>query len=523
MPLKKFLSLSLGAVSAIAATARASGGFPSQQLQQVLQQSPSSSYESESLGVLRRFTPDSTSSVESILGIAQDHDLDIWQITNSHIDVYFPPPSPVPHALSLVNHTTSYIPTQHQTTSSNSRPLQSEWNLNSLSNSTFHSTYHPLFEVDSFLNELVEMRPDMVKLIKLGHSGQGREMMGVTISTEFGVSSSGDLGRRKGKGRKGHEKEEDVQPKLGFVITGAQHAREWVATAAALHLAHALVVNASEPRSLSPLLRNFEFHIIPVPNPDGYDYTWENDRYWYKNRQVMGPARKCIGLDMNRFGYKWEPTVPENTPPQLDEDLEELREHSEESLGKKKKKQRTPVDPCSHWYPGHRPFEAPEVNNLANFVTTLPNLVGFVDLRSYGQMLSTPYSYSCKRIAKDAEDQIEAAMGAIQALKQTHGTPFMLGSLCSMLYRAPGNILDWMYARAGIKYSYAVHLRDTGTYGFSLPAEMIRPVGEETGEMVKYLAKFVAKKLGREFLSLFFRVISMGGLADASFLLLGEL
>lgn len=26
------------------------------------------------------------------------------------------------------------------------------------------------------------------------------------------------------------------------------------------------------------------------------------------------------------------------------------------------------------------------MNNVANFVTTLPNLVGFVDLRSYGQM-----------------------------------------------------------------------------------------------------------------------------------------
>ncbi len=68
-----------------------------------------------------------------------------------------------------------------------------------------------------------------------------------------------------------------------------------------------------------------------------------------------------------------------------------------------------------------------------------------------------------------------------------------------------------MYARAGIKYSYAVHLRDTGTvsallivgimiltlsqYGFSLPPQWIRPVGEETGKMVKYLADFIAKQL----------------------------
>lgn len=44
------------------------------------------------------------------------------------------------------------------------------------------------------------------------------------------------------------------------------------------------------------------------------------------------------------------------------------------------------ADPCSPWYPGHRPFESPEVNNIANFITTLPSLKAYVDLRSYGQM-----------------------------------------------------------------------------------------------------------------------------------------
>ena len=64
--------------------------------------------------------------------------------------------------------------------------------------------------------------------------------------------------------------------------------------------------------------------------------------------------------------------------------------------GKKPKKPRpVPADPCSHWFPGHRPFEAPEVNNIANYITQLPNLHVFLDLRSYGQMcecLSLPFS-----------------------------------------------------------------------------------------------------------------------------------
>ena len=29
--------------------------------------------------------------------------------------------------------------------------------------------------------------------------------------------------------------------------------------------------------------------------------------------------------------------------------------------------------------------------------------------------------------------------------------------------RAPGNIVDWVYKKMGVKYSFAAHLRDTGT------------------------------------------------------------
>ncbi len=41
------------------------------------------------------------------------------------------------------------------------------------------------------------------------------------------------------------------------------------------------------------------FTIIPVPNPDGYVYTWDVDRLWYKNRSPTG-NEECIGIDMNR-------------------------------------------------------------------------------------------------------------------------------------------------------------------------------------------------------------------------------
>ncbi|KAK0471136.1 peptidase M14 [Armillaria novae-zelandiae] len=355
------------------------------------------------LGTLHRFLRNESKVVDDEL---QQFDVDVWQLTPEFVDIYTPLLGPgLPEALRTFPN--SSTPIYNQEIPSIARQVE-PWNL-------------------------------------------GREMRGLKIS-------SGQRGVQK----TGYRKGVDPSQKLGFVITGAQHAREWVATAAALYIAHALVVNSSEKYSLSPLLDTYA-----TPNPDGYDFTWESDRFWYKNRQIMGANAKCVGLDMNRCGYKWKSNAMDF------------------------KKSKTPVDPCSHWFPGHRPFEAPEVNNLANFITTLPNLLAFVDLRSYGQMISSPYSYSCKRVPKDAEDQIEAATGAAHALKLAHGTSFTINKSSS----APGNIVDWMYARAGIKYSYAVHLRDTGTYGFSLPPQWIRPVGEETGNMVKYLADFIAKQL----------------------------
>ncbi|KAJ7069098.1 peptidase M14 [Mycena amicta] len=416
-------------------------------------------------GILRRFSPGSRDRLQDVLGLAQAQDLDIWQIhagDEPYVDVYTPPLAAfLPSSLLDIPHTSSNV-----TPTTPSR-LQQEWDLE-----TFHDEYHPQSDVDAFTRRLVELHPESVSLLELGHTAEGREMLGLRVSKPSNAT------------------------KLGFVVMGPQHAREWVATATALYFAHALLVNASEPNSLAFLLDVYDFHIIPSPNPDGYVYTWSTDRFWYKNRQIVGPGAKCIGIDMNRnWGFKWK---PHSDTPFFSESGD---------IKKKKKTDKTPADPCSHWYPGHRAFEAAEVTNVANYLTKINGvgkgagkggIVAFVDLRSYGQMLAAPYSYKCDKLPKDAEDQMEALHGAAQAGRAVHGTGFSAGSLCELLYTAPGNILDYVYSTAGIKYTYAAFLRDTGTYGFALPPAWIRPVGEETGQMLAYLAKFVARQRGIE-------------------------
>ncbi|EPQ51249.1 hypothetical protein GLOTRDRAFT_108207 [Gloeophyllum trabeum ATCC 11539] len=402
----------------------------------------------EEQGQLRRFHCASSQQCSEILGLLEDEPpLDVWQVTPSYIDIYFPLSSGSASALLNRAHTSIPLASSHIDTPPYP-PLPDLSDITSL-NTTYHAAYHPLPAIRDFLKSLADQHPDKITLIPLGHSGEGREMVGVKIS-------SPDPCTRKVRG--------SASKKSGFMINGAQHSREWVATSASLYLIHALVSNSSEKGSLSHLLNTYDFYIIPLPNPDGYEYTWSTDRLWYKNRMALGPDDRCVGLDMGRnWGHKW---------------------------GKNKYKKQ----PCHHWFPGHRPFEAPEVNNVANFITTIPRLRAFVDLRAYGQMISIPYSYSCKKVPKDAEDLLEAALGAAQAARRSHGTTFKTGSLCDTLYRAPGNVIDWMYKKAGVKYSYAVHLRDTGTYGFSLPEEWLRPVGEETADMIEYLANFILTK-----------------------------
>jgi extracellular matrix protein 14 len=152
-------------------------------------------------------------------------------------------------------------------------------------NGTFHEEYHSSEEISTFLQELANAFPETTSLFHMGSSFEERPLEGIKIA-------------KPKHGKQRH----------AFVILGPQHARDWVAVSTSLYLAHALAVDPSEqPRdqagfTLGHLLDLYEFHIIPNPNPDGYEYTRTKDRLWYKNRQIVSHNGKidCTGIDMNR-------------------------------------------------------------------------------------------------------------------------------------------------------------------------------------------------------------------------------
>jgi Zinc carboxypeptidase len=186
------------------------------------------------------------------------HEWDLWQLTRSHVDVYFPDLDVAETELGrlpfrLPPGTSHRIERETRDTSSRthvhapSAPAPDEtgttrWDVVSPSNATFHGQYHPLEEIESFVRDLATAHPRQVSIIRLGHSGEGREMFAleITASSVTGASSSalaplqadgGHVSRDQNaqvvlgkKGKNGSKSGADSR--CGFLITGAQHARE---------------------------------------------------------------------------------------------------------------------------------------------------------------------------------------------------------------------------------------------------------------------------------------------------------
>ncbi|NWI67584.1 CBPA2 Carboxypeptidase, partial [Todus mexicanus] len=146
-------------------------------------------------------------------------------------------------------------------------------------------------------------------------------------------------------------------------------------------------------------------------------------------------------------------------------------------------------NPCSDSYRGPSANSEVEVKSVVNFIKNHGNIRAFLTLHSYSQLLMYPYGYKCTEPADHAElDALGRAAAA--SIRSLYGTTFKVGSICTTIYQASGGSIDWSYDY-GIKYSFAFELRDTGRYGFLLPASQIIPAAEETWLGLKTIMEHV--------------------------------
>eukprot|EP01099_Mayorella_cantabrigiensis_P004398 TRINITY_DN3300_c0_g2_i1.p1 TRINITY_DN3300_c0_g2~~TRINITY_DN3300_c0_g2_i1.p1 ORF type:complete len:417 (+),score=92.26 TRINITY_DN3300_c0_g2_i1:47-1297(+) len=302
----------------------------------------------------------------------------------------------------------------------------------------YYQHYHTYDENIQWLKTLAATYPNMTKLINIGSSYQGRDLLALKV---FAPGST--------------------TQKRALWIDGGIHAREWITTATLNYILGHLISDYSNDTAVKTILDNADVYVLPMFNPDGYVYSWTDDRMWRKTRSP-NKGSVCVGTDANRnWDWHWDGSG-------------------------------SSTNPCADDYRGSAPFSEVETKTVSNYLASIPKLVGYINFHSYSQLWMYPWGYTYLATS-DKTTLDECAKVSVQALTAVYGTKYTYGQISTTIYIASGNTCDWTYGQIGVTYSMAVELRDTGKYGFLLPENQIVPSGIETFAGFKAYAQYVIK------------------------------
>jgi len=309
--------------------------------------------------------------------------------------------------------------------------------------------YHRIEVIYAWMERLANEHRDFVKLQRIGKTAEGRDILVIKI----GLNSS--------------------PRKPGIFIEGGIHAREWISPASVTYLINELVNNPS----LTDLIENLDFYILPIMNPDGYAYTHTTDRMWRKNRALddsfLTTLTQCRGVDLNRnWGYKWG-TVSLLDNPQHGTGL-----------------------PCLETYMGKGPFSEHETQAVRNFILAHPRkFASYITFHSFGSKIMYPWSYANLKV-KDWKELhnlgVHLAEGIFEASRGKDR--YEVGTASSIQYTATGGSDDWARGVANIKYVYLIELPGKGK-GFLLPHSWIQHVGTTNVEMIRRLSMAILNRI----------------------------
>lgn len=232
------------------------------------------------------------------------------------------------------------------------------------------------------------------------------------------------------------------------VVIGGMHAREWISPPVTMYMLENLLARARVLAPIRELLGEYAVYFVPVLNPDGYEFTWTNNRYWRKNRRNNGDGTR--GVDLNRnFSKGWGGSG------------------SSGNTG-------------SDTYRGPSAFSEPETVAIRDAVQAMPNVKGFLDMHSYSQLVLYPWGYT-ESPPPDRQALHDVGEVMREGILSRHGKNYVNGQCSIVLYLASGISVDWAYDR-NRAFAYTLELRDTGQYGFELPPSQIIPNQEEMYE-----------------------------------------
>ncbi|RMD41411.1 hypothetical protein DV735_g3690, partial [Chaetothyriales sp. CBS 134920] len=435
--------------------------------------------------VVLRFSIQSHDELKALSDAADTLYLDIWDMSREWVDIrlskdvvpsllaLLPPSLSIAHTPLMHDLAQAVYDTYPQNTHSpqwlgEAPPSPLQPNAVSPAHDVFFDEYQPLSVLYPWLRLMAAMFPNHTRLTSIGLSAEGRDIPALIIGAR---PPDGDEEQRK-----------------TIIVAAGTHAREWISISTAAYVAWSLLTGYGEPHApdITDVLNHFDFVILPVVNPDGYEYSWSTDRLWRKNRQPT-TLPFCPGIDINRaFPFAWDG-------------------------------QSSADNPCSEEFAGSGPLEAVEAQRVIDWAgnhSSQADFIAFLDLHSYSQQILYPYGFTCNFEPPNLEDLEEVALGIAKSFRLTSGHFYSVGSACqdsamsnrkaeskSMrqnLFAQGGSALDFFYHDLAVKYAYQIKLRDTGTYGFLLPKQYILPTGIEAFEAVLGLGRWLLSNRGIE-------------------------
>jgi len=250
------------------------------------------------------------------------------------------------------------------------------------------------------LRQIARRNPQLVKLVVLGQSHQGREIIALKLTQSAREVADGS--------------------RPAVLYSSLQHAREWISVEVNRRTLHHFIDRwRANDKEIKNLLKATELWFVVVANPDGYEFTFDHERLWRKNaRDNNNDGQITIGdgVDPNRnfdehWGYDNEGSSPETT---------------------------------SETYRGPSAASEPETVALQNLINKVkPRFQS--NLHSFGEWLLYPQGWQVG--TPDADNPLYVALGGTDADPAIPG--FNPGQSADTLYITNGETTDFADTNAG--------------------------------------------------------------------------
>ncbi|KDO19810.1 hypothetical protein SPRG_14672 [Saprolegnia parasitica CBS 223.65] len=276
--------------------------------------------------------------------------------------------------------------------------------------SAFHNCFRTDAQITELLDAYVKLNPSVFTKFPVGESYNKKTLFGYKLAASPSATQA-------------------------IYLQSLIHAREWATGSSNLYAISALLDDINNGKVAGSLLETYAFYTVPIVNLDGYQMSWNGNRYQRKNAN---------GVDLNR---NWPGPYDDPNPPK----------------------------PADETYPGPYPWSEPETKTIGSWLLSKKGeLAGLIDLHSNAGAILIPVGDTKNALPGDTDARLLEASGT--ALGTAMGGDYEVGRSYEILgYMVYHGTRDWGLRNLD-KPTLTVEMIGDD---FVVPASTIRARGKE--------------------------------------------